>query len=76
MSKGYAFTVGFAAAAIIVLAGISSTASTVAAERIGLTVAGGAAVLLISAAITPLLVRINRSIPLVDSSHPATAVTT
>ena len=52
---GYAFTIGFLAAAIVVLAGLSSTAGDVAGIRIGLNILGGIIVILVSASLAPLL---------------------
>lgn len=63
--RGYAFTIGFLAAAIVVLAGLSSTAGDVAGIRIGLNILGGIIVILVSASLAPLLARINQRVPLV-----------
>ncbi len=65
LSRDYAFTIGFLAAAIVVLAALSSTAGDVAGIRIGLNLLGGAIVIMVAWMLTPLLARINQRLPLV-----------
>lgn len=73
LSKEYEYVTGFVAAAIVTLASLSNEASQIASQRILLNVAGGAAVVIIVAAVRPLLERINESVPLIEDVPGITA---
>lgn len=69
----YDWSVGFVSLAIVLVAATSGSAAATAADRLLLNIAGAALVLVLSITLGPVLVQIDKRVPLVDRSARAVA---